>query len=70
MCALVGYRSGHECFLGGSAYAQVSGATLSGTVMDSSDAAIPNAEITITAEATVSLAVSLRVARDFTQRPT
>ena len=36
------------CALGGNAYAQVSGATLNGTVTDASGAAIPKAQLTMT----------------------
>jgi hypothetical protein len=39
-------------FWAGQAYSQVSGATLSGTVMDSSGAVIPNAQVSITNSAT------------------
>ena len=39
-------------FWTGQAYAQVSGATLTGTVMDSSGAVIPNAQVAITDVAT------------------
>jgi len=69
MCALVGYRSG-QMFFGGSGVCAGFRATLSGTVIGFSDAAIPNAEITITAEATGVARSGPRVARILHSGPT